>query len=135
MNIGVLVEVAIGVLFVWMLLAAITSAIQDWISQMFKWKATMLEESIGNILVDKDLTDQFYKHPLIKGLHSSGGKRKPSEIPNRQFASVVFDMLLKAGTDKSVVKENTIVYDKLKTKVDDLRKITPQNKANDLHDL
>ena len=121
MNIGVLIEVAIGILFVWILLAAITSAVQDWISQWLKWRATMLEESIRNILADDELTQQFYDHPLIKGLHSKGGKRKPSEIPNKQFASVVFDMLIKAGTKESVVQENEPVYQKVKASINALK--------------
>jgi hypothetical protein len=110
-------------MFVWILLAMITSAISDWISQLFKWRANLLEESIRNILVDDKLAEQFYTHPLIKALHSAGGKRKPAEIPNRQFASVVFDMLIKAGTKESVVNENKGIYDNLRATVEKLKKM------------
>ena len=118
MNLSTLIEVAIGVMFVWILLAAITSQIQDWLSQILKWRANMLEESIENILVDDDLTKQFYTHPLIKGLHSEGGQRKPAAIPNKQFASVIFDMLLKAGTEESVVAKNK---DNVEAKINDAK--------------
>ncbi len=123
MNLTVIIQVAIGIIFVWVLLAMITSAISDWISQLFKWRANLLEESIRNILVDDKLAEQFYTHPLIKALHSAGGKRKPAEIPNRQFASVVFDMLIKAGTKESVVNENKGIYDNLRASVEKLKKM------------
>jgi hypothetical protein len=123
MNLTTIIQVAIGVMFVWILLAMITSAISGWISELFKWRANILEEAIRNILVDDKLGEQFYTHPLIKALHSEGGTRKPAEIPNRQFASVVFDMLLKAGTKESVVNENKGVYDNLRASVDKLKKL------------
>jgi len=163
MNLSTLIEVAIGVLFVWILLAAITSQIQDWMSQALKWRASMLEESIGNMLVDKELTEQFYKHPLIKGLHSKGGQRKPSAIPNKQCASVIFDMLLKAGTSDSVVAQKadavvakieeakdvinqaadtvdqvkkSSIYAKLREKIDVLKDIPDEHsKSNDFRDM
>jgi hypothetical protein len=131
MDLTVILQVAIGMMFIWILLAMITSAVSDWISQLFKWRANLLEESIRNILVDDKLAEQFYTHPLIKALHSAGGKRKPAEIPNRQFASVVFDMLMKAGTKESVVNENKGIYDNLKASVEKLKKLeegTPAKK-------
>jgi len=121
MDLTVILQVAIGMMFIWVLLAMVTSAISDWISQMFKWRAYLLEESIRNILVDDKLAEQFYTHPLIKALHSAGGKRKPAEIPNRQFASVVFDMLMKAGTKESVVHKNKDIYDNLRASVEQLK--------------
>lgn len=123
MNLTTIIQVAIGMMFIWILLALITSAISDWISELFKWRANILEEAIRNILVDDKLGEQFYTHPLIKALHSEGGTRKPAEIPNRQFASVVFDMLLKAGTKESVVNENKGVYDNLRASVDKLKQL------------
>jgi len=97
MNFTVILEVAIGLIFVWVLLALITSSVQEWISQLLKWRPAMLEEAIQNILADNTLAKEFYDHPLIKSLHSSGGDRRPSAIPNKQFASVVFDLIIKAG--------------------------------------
>lgn len=102
MNIGVLVGTAIGVMMVWIMLAAITSQILEWIAQGLKWRPQLLEETVNIILGnDKKLTQEFYGHPLIKSLHNKNGERQPSKIPNRQFASVVFDMFVNAGTEKS----------------------------------
>lgn len=131
MSISVLVEVAIGVLFVWILLAAITSQVQDWVSQWLQWRPTMLQETINNILADDELTDTFYKHPLIKSLHSKKGTRKPSQIPSRQFASVVFDMLINAGSDKSPAASMENAIQRLR---DNTMKLS-RDKDDDLNNL
>ncbi|GAB4580173.1 MAG: hypothetical protein Fur0022_29120 [Anaerolineales bacterium] len=103
MSIGVIVEVVIGVLFVWILLALITSQVSDWAASLFKWRSDMLEDTIKNMLGCESMCMDFYSHPLIKGLHTGKGKRKPSYIPNNQFALVVFDLLIKAGTEDSQI--------------------------------
>lgn len=135
MNLTTIIQVAIGMMFIWVLLAMITSAISDWISQIFKWRANLLEESIRNILVDDKLAEQFYTHPLIKALHSAGGKRKPAEIPNRQFASVVFDMLMKAGTKESVVHKHKDIYDNLRASVEQLKLLAENAPAQPAQNL
>ena len=105
MNIGVILEVAIGVLFVWVLLALITSQISEWISTWLQWKSRLSCDG---------MCEDFYAHPLIKGLHTSRGKRKPSAIPTRQFVAVVFDVFLHAGTEKSISQKPKPVFLQLK---------------------
>lgn len=121
MNFTVILEVAIGIIFVWVLLALIASAIQEWISQWLKWRPAMLEEAIKNILADEDLAKKFYEHRLIKGLHSEGGKRMPSAIPSKQFASVVFDLIISAGDEDSKVKKAKSVVEKIQKSIDFLK--------------
>ncbi len=131
MNIGTIIEVAIGVMFVWIMLAAITSQVQDWISQWLQWRPKLLEESIRNILADDELAGKFYDHPLIKSLHSKNGTRKPSQIPNRQFASVVFDMIINANTEESVGHDMQAALEKFRTNVTAIRR----NAGDDLNNL
>jgi hypothetical protein len=131
MNIGVVVEVAIGVMFVWILLALITSQMSDWVSSWFKWRANMLAESIQNMLSCESLCEDFYKHPLINGLHSASGKRKPSAIPGKQFASVVFDIFINAGTASSITKKAEPIFTQLRETIHkiggpDYKEETPQ---------
>lgn len=107
MSLGTILEVAIGILFVWILLALITSQVSDWVASWFKWRANMLETTIQNMLGCESMCVDFYKHPLIKGLHSDSGKRKPSYIPKNQFALVVFELFIKAGTDESSLTQTS----------------------------
>jgi hypothetical protein len=91
----------------------------------------MLEESVRNILTSDQLSADFYDHPLIKSLHSKKGTVKPSYIPNRQFASVLFDMFINAGTDKSAGVELKSVLERFRSNVSNFR----AEQANPLKDL
>jgi hypothetical protein len=73
MDMNIIIEVTIGILFVWVLLALITSQIQEWLASIFNWRADMLEDSIGVMLQNPELAKQFYDHPLIKSLYTSKG--------------------------------------------------------------
>jgi ElaB/YqjD/DUF883 family membrane-anchored ribosome-binding protein len=133
MNIAVLLEVGIGLIFIWVLLSLITSAILDWVSQVFKWRADMLMQAIGNLLTGKDmlsdpvtrqLVEYFYNQPLIKGLHSNGGKRLPSQIPSKQFASAIFDVIIRAGTDDSPANRTRPAFERLQESLNAIRNLS-----------
>ena len=100
MNINAIIQVAIGIMFIWIALAMVTSQTQEWIASLFKTRAKMLEDAIGNLFSnDKDLKEKFYNHPLIRGLHTNRGNRKPGGIPEDKFALVLFDMIMSEGQD------------------------------------
>lgn len=99
MNINTIIQVAIGVFFVWVFLAVITSQIQEWVASIFQWRGYMLENTIEYMLSDPNLKDKVYNHPLIKGLHSNMGNRKPSGIPSDKFALVLFEQVMNSGVD------------------------------------
>src|SRR5262245_32872023 len=64
-------EVAIGLSFVYMVLAFLCSGINEAVSSVFGWRAVMLEEGIRNLLADPDgkgLAARVYGHPLIQAL-------------------------------------------------------------------
>jgi len=118
MDINVIVQVAIGIIFVWIILAVITSQLQDWIASALSWRASMLEETIKHMLGDPNLKNRFYNHPLIKGLHTHDGKRKPGGIPEDKFALVLFEEVMNSGVSVTDVKDT---FDKLKKNVTALK--------------
>jgi len=91
----------LGILFVWFALAVITSGFQEWIGSMFNWEATILEDSIHNMLGNEDLKNRFYSHPIIQNLHTNQGKRRPKEIPADEFTFVLFDILINSEEDSN----------------------------------
>ena len=114
MDLTAIIEVAIGVMFVWITLALITSQIQEWVSQALSWKANMLEENILGLLGnDAELKKKFYAHPLIQSLHTSGGDRKPAGIPQDKFALVMFDVVMQAGSEESLFAKAEPTFEKL----------------------
>ncbi len=95
------------------------------------WRAQMLEQAIANMLTGKDLlqdelakktVENFYNQPLLKGLHSGGGNRKPSQIPSKQFASAIFDSLIKAGTEDSDVNRAKPAFERLQESIQTIKK-------------
>jgi len=124
MNINTIIQVAIGVIFVWVFLAVITSQIQEWVASIFQWRGYMLEESIARMLSDPQLKDKLYNHPLIQGLHSkkglsSGDKtRRPSGIPSDKFALVLIEQVMNSGLDIGEVEDS---FEKLKKNVEAIK--------------
>src|ERR1041385_2955072 len=78
------IDVAIGMIFVYLLLSLICSAANELIEAKLKNRAKDLEAGIKNLLGNKALADQLYSHGLISGLFSQD-KGKPSYIPSRTF--------------------------------------------------
>src|SRR6185503_18358726 len=100
MNLSAIVEVAIGIVFVWITISLATIQIQEWIGQLANKRAKDLEATIRTMLDTPELKERFYNHPIIKGLTSQAGKL-PSYIPSQQFALALFDMAMSAGTEAS----------------------------------
>jgi hypothetical protein len=133
MSLTVIIQVAVGIMFVWILLALITSQIQDWVAQLFKWKANLLEQTIQGLLSgDEALKAKFYSHPLIQGLHTDNGKRKPGGIPSDKFALVLMDVFMKAGSEKSLFNEAEPTFEKLQKSISGMRALTDDSTVTKL---
>jgi hypothetical protein len=131
MNLGAIVEVAIGLIFVWIVLSLAVIQIQEWINARLDKRARDMEAAIHEMLANPNLKAQFYDHPVIRGLtakkrkHPSRTpawfynhplvrgftkeKRKlPSYIPSQQFALSLFDITLTAGTESSLIQQGIL---------------------------
>ena len=102
MQLDAILEVAIGLVFAWLILSLGVMQVQEWISQIFNWRANSLEQAILDMFRgEKELVDQFYNHPFIKELCKldKDGKiiKKPDFIPNDLFGKVGFEILMSAG--------------------------------------
>jgi hypothetical protein len=90
----VAIEVGIGLVFVYLILSLICSAVQETIAGVAGWRSNTLKEGIENLLEDpsiKDLGKEVYRHPLVKKLAKNG--KNPSYIPPRNFAIALLDVL------------------------------------------
>ena len=90
-----LLDVMLGLAFVYLLLALVCSAVTESISQWRGSRGKMLEFATRKLFGEKaeadPLTRAYYDHPLIKGLKS--GENPPSYVPSRMFAAAVKDIL------------------------------------------
>lgn len=104
-------EVALGLIFVYLILSLACSALNETISSIFSWRAKFLREGVANVLDPEnhakglELVTTVYRHPLINGLirpvSRRGRQRYPSYIPSRTFVAALLD-LDAAGATRSL---------------------------------
>ena len=75
-----IVEVAIGLVFSWLLLSVAVLQVQEIIATIMKKRAKDLEATIGNMLKDEDLLAKFYEHPIIQGLTEPISSKKAEKL-------------------------------------------------------
>ncbi|MDB5086915.1 MAG: hypothetical protein JWR09_909 [Mucilaginibacter sp.] len=111
-----ILEIAIGIIFVFILVSTICTAIREGIEAKLKTRAAYLEQGIRQLLHDTDgtgLAKALYEHPLIYGLFNGGytaGKQNkspdllakgcnlPSYIPSKTFAAALMDIAAQGVT-------------------------------------
>jgi hypothetical protein len=146
MNLGAIVEVAIGLIFVWIVLSLTIIQIQEWINVRLDKRARDMEEAIHEMLANPNLKAQFYDHPVIRGLTSKKRKepsriptwfykypilrgftkeirKLPSYIPSQQFSLALFDIAMTAGTESSLIQQGLL---KIRDDLEHDKKMTPQ---------
>jgi hypothetical protein len=103
---SVVLEVAIGMGFIYLILSLICSTVQELIARIFELRSNMLYEGIENLLQDPNLRDtakEVYKHPLVRNLAREG--MKPSYIPARNFSLALLDVLKDPNTTGGALSE------------------------------
>jgi hypothetical protein len=115
-----ILEVALGIVFLYILISILCSAIRESIEALLKTRAAHLEQGIRELLNDpkaEGLADSFFNHPLIyclfsgeykpdksarrPGMFASGGNL-PSYVPAKNFALALMDMAARGPNTESV---------------------------------
>ena len=109
-----ILDVAIGMVFIYLLLSLLCTATNEFIELLLKKRATDLERGIRELLSPdspsgaKDIVEKIYNHPLVNGLYGGTYKKSgiesalryikrtqlPSYIPARNFALALMDIVL-----------------------------------------
>jgi hypothetical protein len=96
-----IIDIAIGMVFIYLLLSLICSAANEIIERYSRKRARDLENGIREMFQSQDLVKRFYEHPLIYSLfakpYSPGAKTLPSYIPARNFALALMDLVGEGG--------------------------------------
>jgi hypothetical protein len=61
-------DVALGLIFVYLVLALVCSAVTETLSSMMAWRADTLREGIENLFGSEEVRQRVYSHPIVKGL-------------------------------------------------------------------
>jgi hypothetical protein len=144
-----ILDVAIGMIFVYLLLSLMCSAANEMIELWLKNRASDLEKGLRELLQDPSgngLVKKVYDHPLISGLYKGvydpatkgqikrllGRVNLPSYIPARTFALALLDTTLPAEADTAggtaratptttpEPQETRDAFDKLRTNISTL---------------
>lgn len=121
-------DVAIGLVFLYLLLALLVTTLQELAASMLKLRAKHLYDAIAGMLEGKrgdPFVEQLYAHPLIKNLSDraivKGARQKllggglPSYIPSKTFALAFLDLLSGktvgsvTGADKALAASRDLV--------------------------
>ncbi|MBI5650884.1 MAG: hypothetical protein HZC40_10650 [Chloroflexi bacterium] len=87
-----IIEVAMGLIFVYFLLSVICTNINDYVARILRWRSKDLHDGIRTLLNDPELTNQVWNHALVRSM--GGPKAKdPAWIPPNTFALALFDAL------------------------------------------
>lgn len=118
-----ILEVAIGIMFIYILMSIICSAIREGIEAWLKTRAAYLEYGIRELLHDtkaEGIAKSFYNHPLIYSLFAdeykpsasdkrpsvlANGANLPSYIPSKNFALALMDIAVR-GPDTDALSSD-----------------------------
>ena len=128
-NLDAILEVAIGMVFVWLVLSVAVMQMQEWIGSVFAWRAKYLQKAIRNMLGSDKLVNEFYNHPLILSLSEPGKTpgqyRRPSYIPAGKFSAVVTDIFTNRGKDTSGNAPGTLSQNDMAANVQSVKQENP----------
>jgi hypothetical protein len=93
-----IVEVAVGLSFLFFLLSVVASAVNEAIAGIFKLRAKTLEKGITNLLTGSTrptdgglkIVGDLYRHTLVNGYGKD--KDKPSYLSSRSFRNALFEV-------------------------------------------
>lgn len=138
------IDVAIGLILVYLLLSLFATAVREGLESVFKTRAVFLEVGIRELLDDRDgrgLAREFYEHPLIfslyRGPYNEGaesdaakvgekprerltGANLPTYIPSQSFATALVDLVVRGPTStvESDRQRAPVTLDALRARID-----------------
>src|SRR5262245_45439955 len=109
-----ILEVAIGLIFIYLLVSVTCSAVRETVEALLKTRAAYLEYGIRRILHDPEaqgIAKSLYNHPLVFALFTGEykpiasdkrwqifGRNLPSYIPAKNFALALMDLAARGET-------------------------------------
>ncbi len=115
-----ILEVVIGLIFMWLVLSVAVMQLMEWVAAALQWRAKTLKDAIRQMLKDNLLTEALYQHPLITSLSQkckNGKLLLPAFIPADKFALALFDLAATAGTEAFPLRQ---IFEAIETQLERL---------------
>lgn len=107
---SVILDVAIGLIFTYLLLSVIASTVREGIEGWVKMRSKLLERGINELLDDPVLLKMLYEHPSISSLYrrpyalARAKGDLPSYIPAKSFVTAILDIAARGREVGSAVE-------------------------------
>ncbi len=95
-----IIDVGLGLVFFYVVLSLVASAVQEWIASLFALRSKNLRAGVENLIGD-DYAKKVYEHPLVKNL--SKPNKLPSYIAPETLSGVLLEVVAKENNGKSYV--------------------------------
>ena len=132
MQLDAILEVAIGLVMMWLILSVATMEAQNWLGNLLNTRAKNLEKSILEMFKgEQGLVDLFYNHPAIKELgrrDKKGNFKKPSYIPEEVFARVAMELLMNVSKQSAFGTSEVTSFGAMAESVQQVIKMNPELK-------
>ncbi|SOD79636.1 hypothetical protein [Spirosoma fluviale] len=116
-NISTLLDVAIGLIFIFFVFSIFVSGIVELINSLIEQRAKLLRLALGKLL-GKALSKEFFEHQLteIKQEHFAGFRKPISYLSAESFSTVLIDLLTRSagGQLPSDLKPTEQTFEKIK---------------------
>jgi len=94
--ISTIVGFAISMAFLFLMLSAACSAIQEIAANLFRWRASTLERGLAGLLLSAPFKEELYRLPLLESLCSPNARgqllHRPSYIPSATLALAILQV-------------------------------------------
>ncbi len=121
-----ILEVAVGLVFIYLIFSLLSSSLKEIISRVVSLRAKTLEEGIVDLVGGRDIGERLYRHPLLQGVSQSGICRKltnfftsktkmyrPDYIPSYHFFLAFIDTVSGKDGAQMKVEELEAMIDKI----------------------
>lgn len=111
-----IIDVALGLVFFYVLLSLLASVVQEWIASLLALRSKNLQSGVQNLISEK-YAEKVYDHPLIKNLAKKN--KLPSYIAPETLSAVLLEVIAKEDNGKSYVALKADEVKSMVGKIDD----------------
>ena len=95
-----IIDVTLGLVFFYVVLSLVASAVQEWIASVCALRSRNLRSGVAN-LIGNDYAERVYQHPLVRNLAKKN--KLPSYIAPETLSTVLLEVIAKEENGKSYV--------------------------------
>lgn len=103
------IEVAIGLVFMYLMLSMLCTFINEWIARWLSLRSKNLKAGLQQLLSDDEIVDEIFNHVLLRGSKQKGKDKgkNPSYIASESFSRILIDVIDKKSDCAAKLAKNS----------------------------